>query len=230
MKLSKRLRCVADAVGRVKSITDIGCDHAYLPLYFVTAGGADFAVAADIRPGPLAAAREHVRAYGVSDRIDIRQSDGLSNIRAGETEALTICGMGGLLILKILARDREKLDAFARIVIEPQSDVAALAEGLSALGLAIMAEDLTTERGKFYPIFTLAPGDGRTNGDWDMRLARTGHPVMRRMIERRLRQLEKIEAHLRTEGIDRPGALADERARLRRLSAVMKRGDIVDGK
>ena len=52
--------------------------------------------------GPLARAEEHIRAEGLSDRIQTRKSDGLAALAPEETDAVVIAGMGGALMCRIL--------------------------------------------------------------------------------------------------------------------------------
>ena len=63
MELTPRLKLAAEYCLPCKKIIDVGCDHAYLCLHLVEQG-AESAVASDIRPGPLAAAKEHIAACG----------------------------------------------------------------------------------------------------------------------------------------------------------------------
>ena len=69
MKLSKRLQAVASFVASGSAVADIGTDHGYIPVYLVKEGVAPRALAMDVRKGPLERAKEHVREYGLSDRI-----------------------------------------------------------------------------------------------------------------------------------------------------------------
>ncbi len=80
IRLSKRLSAVAESVPAGTVLFDIGCDHGYVPVSLLSEGRIPFAVAADVRQGPLSAAREHAKREGVSERMAFILSDGLRGI------------------------------------------------------------------------------------------------------------------------------------------------------
>ena len=95
MQLSLRLAAISKMVHGGNRLVDVGCDHGYLPVYLVLNKKIPSAIAMDVRKGPLLRAKEHVQQYGVSDYIELRLSDGLSALKAGEGDTLVIAGMGG---------------------------------------------------------------------------------------------------------------------------------------
>ena len=84
IKLSPRLQMAADMVRPCEAAADIGTDHAYIPVYLIKNGICPSAVAADLKEGPLANARAAVSAYGLTENIALRLSDGLDNINPCE--------------------------------------------------------------------------------------------------------------------------------------------------
>lgn len=102
MKLSKRLSAVAAMVTPGMVLADIGTDHAYIPIDLVERGVIPRAIAADVNPGPLFRAEEHIREHGLDDRIATRLCDGLTAFEAGEVQSIVIAGMGGALTVRIL--------------------------------------------------------------------------------------------------------------------------------
>ena len=64
MKLSKRLETVASMVTKGNRVADVGCDHGFVPIFLVESGISPSAVAADVRPGPLSRAKEHIKEHG----------------------------------------------------------------------------------------------------------------------------------------------------------------------
>lgn len=77
MELSKRLASAAGMITAGNALVDVGTDHAWLPVWLVTNGICPYAVAMDVRPGPLERAKQHIHEYGLEDRIETRLSDGL---------------------------------------------------------------------------------------------------------------------------------------------------------
>lgn len=106
MELSKRLQTVADYVDqKARVLADIGSDHAYLPIYLLNQGRIDRAIAGEVIPGPFSHAEQEVNKSNYSSKIEVRLADGLEAITIDDlVDVITICGMGGDLIAKILDR------------------------------------------------------------------------------------------------------------------------------
>ncbi|MBO6046846.1 MAG: SAM-dependent methyltransferase [Erysipelotrichaceae bacterium] len=106
MKLhSKRLTAISEAIkkhctGRV--LADIGTDHALLPCYLVDQGIIDLAYACDVAVGPLASSKETITSYHLEDQVIPLLGDGLAPIVDHPCDMIAICGMGGILMSKIL--------------------------------------------------------------------------------------------------------------------------------
>ena len=84
-------------------VADVGTDHAYLPIYLVSAGVAHRAVASDINQGPLSRAEANIQRFSLSSQISTRLTPGLAGIAEFAPTDILICGMGGELIASILA-------------------------------------------------------------------------------------------------------------------------------
>ena len=82
--LSNRMQALTDMVTPGTVITDVGCDHGFVSVYLVQKGLSPRVIAMDVRSGPLERAREHIREYGLQDRIETRLSDGLHGLKTGE--------------------------------------------------------------------------------------------------------------------------------------------------
>ncbi|MBO4901589.1 MAG: SAM-dependent methyltransferase [Lachnospiraceae bacterium] len=153
--LSKRLQAIADLVEPCRVVADIGCDHGFLSIRLVEDGKAEHVIASDVNEGPIKRAREHIHTEGLDDRIETIQCDGLSGIMA---DTVIIAGMGGNLMLKILRDSPESVGNATAFVLQPQSELKAFRESLQELGLAITAEDLVIEDGKYYPMMQVRHG------------------------------------------------------------------------
>lgn len=204
VKLSRRMRALADLVVPCQSLADVGCDHAYLSLFLVESGRVRRALAMDIRPGPLKRARQHIAEAGMEDRVESRLSDGLQDYRPGETEAILISGMGGNLIRKILEADLDAARAAGQIILGPQSDLPMLRAWLLDRGFVTLAEDLVEEDGKWYPLARISyQGEGRRQVPWTPEelaygklLIDQGHPLLAAYLKREAELLAKILDHL----------------------------------
>ena len=150
IKISDRLRTVADMCRQGNVAADIGTDHGYLPIYLVQNNIFNKAVAMDLREGPLEKARKHISGYGLQDRICTRLSDGLESLKCGEADTITICGMGGRLIRDILINGMDKLTPSVQLIVSPQSEVGEFRHFLLENGFDICAERMVKDEGKFY--------------------------------------------------------------------------------
>lgn len=162
--LSERLRTVACMVTAGNTVCDVGCDHGFVPVYLVQQGISPRALAMDLREGPLRAAREHVAAYGLENRIETRLSDGLHNYKNGEADTLICAGMGGGLMMRILDEEREKTASFRELVLQPQSEIERFRRYLRESGYLIRDEEILEEDGKFYQVIRAAGAYDRECG------------------------------------------------------------------
>ena len=121
--LSNRMQALTDMVTPGTVITDVGCDHGFVSVYLVQKGISPRVIAMDVRSGPLEHAREHIREYGLEDRIETRLSDGLHSLKTGEAAGMICAGMGGPLMEKILTEGREQAKGFRELILQPQSEI-----------------------------------------------------------------------------------------------------------
>lgn len=153
-RLSKRLQAAADLVPCGRCVADVGTDHGYLPIYLVQSGRCLGAIAMDIREGPLERAREHIAAEHLEQSVQVRLSDGLAALEPGEADCVTITGMGGITMTKILEAGAGLLPGMKELILAPQSDIARVRRLLRQYHMCIGKEDLVWEEGKYYPFLS----------------------------------------------------------------------------
>ena len=158
MELSRRLAAIAEMVEEGSRLADVGTDHGYLPIWLVKTEKIPCAVAMDIGEGPLSRARDHVKAFGLEDRIRLRLSDGFEALQPGEAEAAVIAGMGGPLMIRILEDGREKIRDFRYLVLSPQSEIADVRRYLLSHDYAITEENMVLDEGKYYTVMKAKRG------------------------------------------------------------------------
>jgi len=139
-------------------LADIGTDHAYLPVWLALEGRIAHAVASDLRPGPLARAKETGRTYGAQG-IEYRLGNGLAFIRPEEADTIVIAGMGGENIAAILAAAPWTADGQHTLLLQPQSRAEELRRFLMDRGYAIVREALVLDRGILYPVMEVRAGE-----------------------------------------------------------------------
>ncbi len=148
--LSNRMQALTDMVTPGTVITDVGCDHGFVSVYLVQKGLSPWVIAMDVRSGPLERAREHIREYGLQDRIETRLSDGLHGLKTGEADGMICAGMGGPLMEKILTEGREQAQGFAELILQPQSEIPHFRTFLMDEGYLLLDENIIYEEGKYY--------------------------------------------------------------------------------
>ncbi|MDE7231483.1 MAG: class I SAM-dependent methyltransferase, partial [Lachnospiraceae bacterium] len=229
---------VAGMVTRGNVVCDVGCDHGFTAIYLVQQGISPRALAMDLREGPLSAAGEHIAACGLEERIETRLSDGLHKYKTGEADTLICAGMGGGLMMRILAREREKTDSFRELVLQPQSELEQFRRFLRENGYRIQDEEILQEEGKFYQVIRAVtdrereshPGSAEVSGRMDFELCKLEDrygpvllqkrtPVFLSFLEREEAICEEILARLRSQG------LADDKRRERYEEVETQRQD-----
>lgn len=163
MELSNRLQAIVNFVTPGNRVADVGCDHGFVSIYLFREKIAPKVYAMDLRPGPLARAKEHIESYGYDHYIETRLSDGITALEKGEAETLICAGMGGRLMAKILSDGYEKVMEIKELILQPQSDLAFFREYLRTHKLIIIAEDMVKEDGKFYPMMKVVPASFAKN-------------------------------------------------------------------
>ncbi len=230
--LSRRLKAIAGMVTEGSVPADVGCDHAHIPIWLIQTGRIRRAIALDVAEGPLKMAAMNLAEYGV-DSVELRKSDGLERLEAGEADTLIIAGMGGALTHRILEQYPEKVRSFREIILEPQSEVPQLRTWLRESGFTIVGEELVPEDGKYYPVMKVLP-PGRTPADRETDeipeeladlfggcLIRRKDPVLAGMLNRNIRILTDILGGLNPE--QHKERIAQISLELSRIRAALER-------
>lgn len=158
VKLSKRLKRIADYVPMGTVVADIGTDHALLPSYLVQEKIVPSAIAVDVHSGPLEVAKKQVRALLLADRVSVRLGDGLKPIKLGEVQTVVIAGMGGATIKKILMQSPEVVKGLQRMILQPNVAAEFVRKWALHNNWKILDEEIIYEDESFYEIIVLEPG------------------------------------------------------------------------
>lgn len=209
MELSKRLQTIADMVSPGLTVADVGCDHGFVSIYLYEKQIAKKVIAMDLRPGPLARAKEHIEAFGYSGYIETRLSDGVTALAAGEADAVICAGMGGRLMAKILADGHEKITTMKELVLQPQSELPFFREFLRENNLHIIDENMIKEDGKYYPIIKVIPERTFEGGElqriadcFGPCLIEKRHPVLKEFLEMLLQRNRDILARIKKSEVE----------------------------
>lgn len=164
MELSKRLKAIADKVKPHSKVADIGTDHGYIPIYLVKNRQVDKVIAMDINKDPLKKCQSNVEAYGVSDRIETRLSDGVKNLNKNEVDTMIIAGMGGKLICNIIEAGKEVVESIETLIISPHTDIKFVRSYIVSLNRTFV-EEVIKDEDHLYHIFTCSNEEYKKNSN-----------------------------------------------------------------
>ncbi len=198
--LSKRLQMVLRSVPCGSSVADIGTDHAFLPIALVQKGIASKVIACDIAEGPLAVAKRNVEK-SQTNNIELRLSNGLQKVKAEEVDVITITGMGGDLISRIIEAAPWVKSSKKRLVLGAMTSADSLRDYLYKEGFNILSESAVSDGGRIYSVIT-ASYDGvvRKCSEAERligKLSLDTSPDATRYIEIQLRRISKCAESLK---------------------------------
>lgn len=192
--ISKRLELVASFVSQGAILLDVGSDHAYLPIELVERGKIESAIAGEVVEGPYQSAVKNVEAHGLEEKIQVRLANGLAVFEEEDrVSVITIAGMGGRLIARILEEGLGKLANVERLILQPNNREDDLRIWLQDHGFQIVAESILEEAGKFYEILVVEAGQMKLSAS-DVRfgpfLSKEVSPVF---VQKWQKEAEKLE-------------------------------------
>lgn len=221
IRLSPRLQMVADFVPSCACAADIGTDHGYLPVWLLQNGVIQSAIAADIHAGPLANARQSAAAYDLEERFRFVQADGLQFSGAQAADVITIAGMGGETICTILAA-APWLREGRRLILQPQSKAAELADWLWRSGFTIEDAALCRDAGKRYLALRVLGQTAAQTYTMEQLLLRRRDPLLPEHLKEEIRRQTRARAGMVHAKQTPEAALAALDARLSELETCLK--------
>lgn len=164
IELGERLTRVASFVPKDSKVCDVGSDHAYLPVYLIQNNQITSAIAGEVVEGPFLSAKQTVRDYRMEERIEVRFGDGLQILsKEDEITAVTICGMGGELISRILEAGYcgGHLSGEERLILQPNVAEHFVREWLMNHSYRITQETVVEDNHRLYEIIVAEPVEER---------------------------------------------------------------------
>ena len=187
------LECIVNHA-RGRTIADIGCDHAYVPVRLIQDMRAEYVIASDLNEGPLNIARQNIEKYGLSGKIKTRLGGGLSVLEPNEADVIIIAGMGGEIIERILRADTE-IAKKSKLILQPMNSQYELRKYLISNGYKITAEDMALEGFKVYNIIEAEAGyqpPFENEFDYQIPPYLYGHRYFKNLYDKKKREFEKI--------------------------------------
>lgn len=158
LHLTPRLLAVAAEVAPGARLADIGTDHAHLPLYLMQKGQITQAIAADLREGPLARARQNIAKYGFENHITPCLCAGLAQIGPHDCDTVSIAGVGGETITTILQDAPWTAQGDHLLLLQPMTMIPSLRAWLWLHGYEIERERLCRENHRRYVVLRVRGG------------------------------------------------------------------------
>ena len=212
--ISKRLELVASFVPQGAVLLDVGSDHAYLPIELVERGKIESAIAGEVVEGPYQSAVKNVEAHGLKEKIQVRLANGLVAFEeADQVSVITIAGMGGRLIARILEEGLDKLANVERLILQPNNREDDLRIWLQDNRFQIVAESILEEAGKFYEILVVETGQMKLSAS-DVRfgpfLSKEVSPVFVQKWQKEADKLEFALGQIPEKNLDERQVLVDK--------------------
>ena len=157
MKLTNRLKAIAELIEEDVVVGDIGSDHGYLMAYLIEKNIIKRGIASDINEGPVKNCEETVRAQGFENQIDVRLGGGLLPYKSNEIHTAVIAGMGGQLIRDIIIESdvSKTVDTF---ILQPMTGQDVLRKWLVNNNFNIVKEVIANEQDRYYEILVVKHG------------------------------------------------------------------------
>ena len=208
-ELSPRLRMVGELVPAGARLADVGTDHAYLPAALILEGKIPWAIAADLRQGPLNRARATVRECGLTGRVAFRLCDGLEGVSRDEADVIVIAGMGGETIVHILEGAAwvkwSEGDQITKktLILQPMSSMPELRAWLQVSGFCIGEERLSQEGDALYTALLVRAGEMSPLTPAELWAGRnTDHPLRGIWLDRWIsRPVRAVDGMARARGV-----------------------------
>lgn len=153
-----RIEVIYSFISESDKVVDVGCDQAKLGIMLAKRNQSS--IASDISEKVIEKAKNDIK----SDLIDLRVSDGLENIKEGESDTLVLSGMGAHTILDILGNTKLR---FNKIITISNNDHDLLRTKMNELNYMVESEQIVKENNKYYNLIVFVPGN-RKYSDYEV--------------------------------------------------------------
>lgn len=151
--LDPRLAAAAALVRPGLPVADIGCDHGKLTAALACSGLYPKVIGSDLRPGPLAKARQTIEAAHCQDRVELRLGDGLSVLSAGEVGTVVIAGVSAQTAWEMVeAAPWVSAPGGPRLVLIPATRHDELRRWLAEHGFRLVCDRPVEAAGRWYAV------------------------------------------------------------------------------
>ena len=135
-------------------VVDVGCDQAKLGI--MLAKRKQSSIASDVSINVINRAKKDISILGYDEYIDLRVSDGLAEIKEGETDTLVLSGMGTHTMIDILNKTKLR---FNKIITISNNNHDILRYEMNKLNYKVSSELIIKENNKYYNLITFVEGN-----------------------------------------------------------------------
>lgn len=148
IKISERLKSLAEYV-YIEDITmDVGCDHAILDIYLVQAGLLNKIYVCDVNPNALQNGIDNIAKYGLENKIIPVLGYGIEKANEYNINSLIISGMGSKNIIDILSSPY--LERIYKLILQSNNNHYELRKFLASKNFIIVDEQIIKDGKKTY--------------------------------------------------------------------------------
>ena len=148
-----RIEAIYSFIDLKDRVVDVGCDQAKLGILLAKRN--QKSIASDISEKVIEKASLDIRKLELDNLIDLRVSDGLSNIKENEADTLVLSGMGTHTILEILEYTNLR---FKKIITISNNYHDILRNKMNELNYKVEKEQIIKENNKYYNLILFTEG------------------------------------------------------------------------
>ena len=174
--LDERLAAAAELAQPGLAVADVGCDHGKLTAALAMSGRYPKVIGSDLRPGPLAKARQTIQQMHCQDRVELRLGDGLSVLAPGEVGTIVLAGVSARTTWEILEAAPWVFHVGGpRLILIPATRHAELRRWLLQKGFTLVCDRPVQAAGRWYAVMAAEYDGQRRTLTWAQALyGRTG--------------------------------------------------------
>ena len=232
IKLSDRLKTIAEEIELGETVADVGTDHGFLPVFLWESGVCPEVIMTDISEGSLNKARENCRRLHPGTEFDFRLGSGIEVVGRGEVDCIVMAGMGGILMTEILGKDPAKAASYKKLILQPRNNIGALRHWLYDNGFSIKNEKLVRERKYICEVLTAVPkevavtrtlGPERIEYQYPHTLIKFAGPLTREYLSTKLRIEKDVFRGMEASSATPPSKLRAQQYRIEYIERLINK-------
>ncbi|MGF0094956.1 tRNA (adenine(22)-N(1))-methyltransferase [Peptoniphilus sp. SGI.035] len=149
IKLSNRLKKIAELVDFGASVIDVGTDHGYVPNFLCEKNISRDIIATDISRNSLKKSIDLTKELGNEKYIKNILANGIVNEKRDD---IIIAGLGGIQIAEIILNSLDISKNAKKLILQPMQKTNILRRELNNMGFLIIDEEIIYEDERYFEI------------------------------------------------------------------------------